>query len=161
MCGIAGILVGEGPVPEDALRRMTGALAARGPDGEGFHLDGPVGLGHRRLSIIDVEGGKQPMFTEDGRVAVIVNGEIYNFPALRDELVRAGHRFATRSDTEVILHGYEEWGEGVLDRIDGMFAFALWDGRERTTAARARPHRQEAAVLGGAARRRASCSRPS
>jgi asparagine synthase (glutamine-hydrolysing) len=110
---------------------MTRALAARGPDGEGFHVDGPVGLGHRRLAIIDVEGGKQPLFSEDGRVAVIVNGEIYNFPALRAELVRAGHRFATRSDSEVLVHGYEEWGEDVLARIEGMFAFVIWDGRAR------------------------------
>ncbi|HKA86196.1 MAG TPA: asparagine synthase (glutamine-hydrolyzing) [Haliangiales bacterium] len=111
---------------------MTRALEARGPDGEGYHLDGPIGLGHRRLAIIDVEGGRQPLYSEDGRVATIVNGEIYNFPALREELVRAGHRFATRSDSETIVHGYEEWGEGVLDRIEGMFALVIWDGRERS-----------------------------
>ncbi len=109
---------------------MTRALAARGPDGEGFHIDGRIGLGHRRLAIIDVEGGKQPLYSEDGRVAVIVNGEIYNFQTLREELVRAGHRFATRSDSEVLVHGYEEWGERVLDRIEGMFAFVIWDGRD-------------------------------
>ena len=131
MCGIAGILVGEGPAPEADLRRMTRALAARGPDGEGFHFDGPVGLGHRRLAIIDVAGGKQPLFSEDGRVAVIVNGELYNFQELREELVGCGHRFATRSDSEVLVHGYEEWGEAVLDRIEGMFGLVIWDGRER------------------------------
>jgi asparagine synthase (glutamine-hydrolysing) len=110
---------------------MTRALAARGPDGEGFHFDGPVGLGHRRLAIIDVAGGKQPLFSEDGRVAVIVNGELYNFQELREELVGCGHRFATRSDSEVLVHGYEEWGEAVLDRIEGMFGLVIWDGRER------------------------------
>jgi asparagine synthase (glutamine-hydrolysing) len=133
VCGIAGILVGEpgGVVDEDALRLMTGALRARGPDGEGFHHDGPIGLGHRRLAIIDVEGGKQPLLSEDGRVAAIVNGEIYNFGELRQELERAGHHFATRTDCEVVVHGYEEWGDAVLDRLDGMFGLVVWDGARR------------------------------
>jgi asparagine synthase (glutamine-hydrolysing) len=128
VCGIAGILAREaGAVDEVALRRMTDALRARGPDGEGYHVDGAIGLGHRRLAIIDVEGGHQPLYSEDRRVAVIVNGEIYNFRELRRELEAAGHVFATRSDSEVIAHGYEAWGERVLDHIDGMFALVIWD----------------------------------
>lgn len=112
---------------------MTAALAARGPDGEGFFVDARagVGLGHRRLAIIDVEGGQQPLLSEDGRVACVVNGEIYNFVELRRTLERRGHRFATRSDSEVIVHGYEEWGVEVLERLEGMFALAVWDGRAR------------------------------
>lgn len=132
MCGIAGLLVaGEAVAYEQALWRMTRALAARGPDGEGYFLDGPIGLGHRRLAVIDVAGGRQPLHSEDGAITAIVNGEIYNFGALRRELERAGHRFATRSDSEVVVHGYETWGEGVLERLDGMFAFALWDREQR------------------------------
>lgn len=110
---------------------MTAALAARGPDGEGFHLGDGVGLGHRRLAIIDVEGGRQPLYSEDRQVVVVVNGEIYNFAALRAELENAGHRFATRSDSETLAHGYEQWGDGVLDRIEGMFALAIWDTHRR------------------------------
>jgi asparagine synthase (glutamine-hydrolysing) len=132
VCGIAGILAGEGAVPEDALRKMTGALRARGPDGEGYHIDGRIGLGHRRLAIIDVEGGKQPLFSEDGRVAAIVNGEIYNFVELRHQLEGRGHRFATRSDSEVLVHGWEEWGVSVVDRLEGMFALAIWDAGQET-----------------------------
>ena len=111
---------------------MTAALAARGPDGEGFHIGPGVGLGHRRLAIIDVAGGQQPLFSEDGQLVLVANGEIFNFVALRGELERAGHRFATRSDSEVLVHGYEQWGErGLLERIEGQFAFALWDARAR------------------------------
>jgi asparagine synthase (glutamine-hydrolysing) len=110
---------------------MTAALAARGPDDESFHIATPVGLGHRRLAVIDVAGGRQPFFGEDGQVAAIVNGEIYNFARLRRLLEDAGHRFRTRSDAEVVAHGYEEWGDGVLDRLEGMFALALWDARDR------------------------------
>jgi asparagine synthase (glutamine-hydrolysing) len=118
---------------------MTRALTPRGPDGEGFHIAAPAFLGHRRLAIIDVAGGRQPLYSEDGRVALIVNGEIYNFVPLRAELERAGHRFVTRSDSEVIVHGYEEWGDGVLGRLEGMFALAVWDaGRRRLLLARDR-----------------------
>lgn len=128
MCGIAGILVpADRPVDERALRAMTAALAPRGPDGEGYHLTGAVGLGHRRLAVIDPAGGQQPLYSEDGAVVGVVNGEIYNFRELRRELESCGHRFATRSDSEVLIHGYEAWGLGVLARIEGMFAFALWD----------------------------------
>lgn len=128
MCGIAGVFDPAGPPSESVLSSMTDCLAHRGPDDAGVHVDGPVAFAHRRLSIIDPEGGHQPLFNEDGSVAVIFNGEIYNHRALRDDLTGAGHRFATDADTEVLVHGYEEWGEDVLDRIEGMFVFALWDG---------------------------------
>lgn len=133
MCGIAGLVDPTGAaIDGELVRRMTRTLAPRGPDGEGFWFAPGVGLGHRRLSIIDLSpAGTQPMGGEDGQVQVTFNGEIYNFAALVDELSALGHRFRSRCDTEVLVHGYEEWGEGLLDRIDGMFAFAIWDGRHR------------------------------
>lgn len=131
MCGIAGLVRQDGgPIDEPVLDRMTTALAHRGPDAHGLHVEPGVGLGHRRLSIIDIAGGAQPMHGEAGAVLVF-NGEIYNFVALRQQLAAAGHRFRTRSDTEVVLRGWEEWGEGVVERLDGMFAFAVWDRRRR------------------------------
>lgn len=129
MCGLAGLFHPDDasiPAPGD-IRRMTDALAHRGPDGEGFHREAHLALGHRRLSIVDLAGGVQPMTSEDGQVTVVFNGEIYNHGTLRPELEAAGHRFRTRSDTESILHGWREWGLGCLDRLKGMFAFALWD----------------------------------
>jgi asparagine synthase (glutamine-hydrolysing) len=120
------------PVDRALVSRMTAVLAHRGPDAETQHVGAGVALGHRRLSIIDVAGGHQPIFNEDRTVAVILNGEIYNFQELRTELETRGHRFATRSDTEVIVHGYEEWGESCVARLRGMFAFALWDQPSRT-----------------------------
>jgi asparagine synthase (glutamine-hydrolysing) len=132
MCGITGILDTSG-APADAvlLRRMADAIAHRGPDGSGFHVDGPIGLGHRRLSIIDLAGGAQPISNEDDAIHIVFNGEIYNFVELRRELEAAGHHFKTRSDTEVILHGYEQWGVDCVSRLNGMFAFAIWDSRRR------------------------------
>jgi asparagine synthase (glutamine-hydrolysing) len=114
------------------LRAMNDTLALRGPDGEGFHLEPGVGFGHRRLSIIDLEGGRQPLFNEDGTVVVTYNGEIYNFREIEDDLIAKGHRFRTRCDTEVIVHAWEEWGEKCLERFNGMFAFALWDRNAQT-----------------------------
>jgi asparagine synthase (glutamine-hydrolysing) len=134
MCGLVGVVRHRGQrVDLDSLGRMTDTLVHRGPDDRGLHLlgDGAVGLGFRRLSIIDLSAGHQPMTNEDGTVWVVFNGEIYNFAELRAELIGLGHTFATRSDTEVLVHGYEAWGEGLLDRIRGMFAFALWDERNR------------------------------
>lgn len=133
MCGIAGIVHADPshPVEMPLLRRMTGVMAHRGPDADGFHVGTAVGLGHRRLSIIDVKGGDQPIYNEDRSKVVILNGEIYNFPALRSELEAKGHRFSTRSDTEAIVHAYEEYGEGCVERLRGMFAFALWDATAR------------------------------
>jgi asparagine synthase (glutamine-hydrolysing) len=132
MCGIAGIFYQNGaPVSEPLLRAMTDVLAHRGPDGSGFYRDGPVGLGHRRLAIIDLVTGGQPMGSDDGTVWLAYNGEIYNFRELRRELEARGATFRTTSDTEVLLRGYEAWGRAVLPRLRGMFAFALWDGRRR------------------------------
>lgn len=132
MCGIAGVLDTRGrPADPAVLRRMCDRLSHRGPDAEGFHARGPVGLGHRRLSIIDLAGGAQPLANEDGSVWVTFNGEVYNFGELRGPLEAAGHRFATHSDTEVIVHAYEEYGERCVDHFRGMFAFAVWDARRR------------------------------
>jgi asparagine synthase (glutamine-hydrolysing) len=135
MCGIAGIhRLDSTPLPSEDHARvlaMTRHLAHRGPDGEGVWQKGPVSLGHRRLSIIDVGGGAQPMHDVEGRHTIVFNGEIYNFEPLREELAAAGRRFATRSDTEVLLAAYAHWGTDCLERFDGMFAFALWDHERR------------------------------
>jgi asparagine synthase (glutamine-hydrolysing) len=134
MCGIAGIfdIGGQRPIDSALLHRMTDRLAHRGPDGSGFYIAPGVGLGHRRLAIIDVAGGQQPLFNEDGTVAITFNGEIYNYQELMVELERKGHRFRTRSDTEVIVHAWEEWGEDAVNRFRGMFALAIWDENRKT-----------------------------
>ena len=134
MCGITGFVRAHHDAEEARriVKAMADRIVYRGPDGEGYYVDDQVALGHRRLSIIDLEGGKQPMFNEDGSLAVIFNGEIYNFQSLRKELIAAGHTFSTRSDTEVLLHGYEQWGDGLPARLRGMFTFVLWDTRTRT-----------------------------
>ncbi len=129
MCGIAGILNIKGNrVSPDLLKKMTDAIAHRGPDGEGHYIDGYVGLGHRRLAIIDLSSaGNQPMSTEDGRYTITYNGEIYNFKELRLELEELGCKFRSRTDSEVALYSYVQWGEKCLSRFNGMFAFAVWD----------------------------------
>ena len=134
MCGIVGIfdLQGLGPIDRDLLEKMNQSQFHRGPDAGGLHIEPGVGLGHRRLSIIDLSSGKQPMANEDGAVIVTFNGEIYNFPELSDELRVAGHIFTTHSDTEVIVHAWEEWGEECVKRFRGMFAFAVWDRNRQT-----------------------------
>ena len=133
MCGIAGKFNfdSERSVDRDRLVAMTSVLAHRGPDADGFYLRGAIGLGHRRLSIIDLATGDQPLANEDGTVWVVFNGEIYNFADVRAELLAAGHRFRTHSDTEVIVHAYEQWGETAVERFRGMFAFAIWDAPRR------------------------------
>jgi asparagine synthase (glutamine-hydrolysing) len=138
MCGITGYWTDD-PRARAALPAMTAALAHRGPDDDGFHVDGPVGLGFRRLSVIDIAGSHQPLVSADGAIAVVFNGEIYNFRALRRELADAGHVFVTQGDGEVLVHGWKAWGRGVLDRLAGMFAFALWD-RDRRELFLARDH---------------------
>lgn len=134
MCGIAGrynFLTGA-PVDAAVIRRMARMLSHRGPDGEGVHTDGPIGLGHRRLAVIDLSpAAAQPMSTPDGRLTIVFNGEVYNFLDLRDDLERRGHSFRTRSDTEVVLAAYREFGVDFLARLRGMFAFALWDAALR------------------------------
>jgi asparagine synthase (glutamine-hydrolysing) len=134
MCGIAGIfnLQSKESVAETDLRQMLAMIRHRGPDEFGIYLDGPVGLGNARLSVIDLSGGQQPIPNEDGTLWIVFNGEIFNYVELRPELEDRGHRFTTTSDTEVLLHAYEEWGPQCLGRLNGQFAFAVWNAREQT-----------------------------
>lgn len=130
MCGIAGIFnLSDTPVFDEELRKMCAVLKHRGPDGEGFYVNKNVGLGHRRLSIIDIAFGHQPMSNEDETIWITYNGEIYNYQDLRSELIKCGHKFNTLSDTEVIVHAYEEWGKECVHKLNGMFAFAIYDGK--------------------------------
>jgi asparagine synthase (glutamine-hydrolysing) len=141
MCGIAGVVYTDRahPVDRDLVRRLTTTLRHRGPDADGFYFGEGAALGHRRLSIIDLSTGDQPIYNEDRTMAVVFNGEIYNFQALRAELAACGHRFSTSSDTEVILHAWEQYGDGFVARLRGMFAFAVWDlARRRLLLARDR-----------------------
>src|SRR5207245_7536146 len=128
MCGIA-VIARRHPtgVSAELLERMAGAIRHRGPDGFGLHADERVGLANVRLSVIDLARGAQPMTNEDGSVFVVYNGEIFNHLALRGELEARGHQFRTRSDTEVLVHAYEQWGERMLERLNGQFAFAIYD----------------------------------
>ncbi len=131
MCGICGVFDSSGlAIDPDILAKMTSAMKHRGPDGEGQFVAGEVGLGHHRLSIIDLGGGGQPIGNEDDSIQVVFNGEIYNFVELRKELEKRGHRFKTDSDTEVIVHAYEQWGSSCVKHLNGMFAFAIWDSRK-------------------------------
>src|ERR1017187_3269382 len=132
MCGICGIVNFESdPVDRAMIERMTNALAHRGPDDAGYFVESQVGLGHRRLSIIDLSGGRQPIFNEDRSAAIVFNGEIYNYRELAAVLTSAGHTFKTRSDTETILHAYEEHGDDCVDQLRGMFGVAIWDRAKR------------------------------
>src|SRR3954469_8656164 len=134
MCGITGIFDTRhrAPIARGAMERMTVAQRHRGPDDDGYHVEPGVGLAFRRLSIIDLTSGHQPLYNEDGTVGVIFNGEIYNYQALVAELIALGHTFRTRSDTEVIVHAWEAWGEDCVKRFRGMFAFAIWDRNQST-----------------------------
>lgn len=133
MCGIAGVIGRDGEViSTEQVRQMTDAIVHRGPDDEGIRAHGNVGLGMRRLSIIDLSGGHQPIFNEDGSISVVFNGEIYNFPVLREELIARGHHFYTHCDTEVIVHLYEEMGADCIKKLRGMFAFALYDEKSKS-----------------------------
>jgi asparagine synthase (glutamine-hydrolysing) len=132
MCGICGVFTLNGTAVDGALvRQMSATLAHRGPDGSGTFVSGAIGLAHRRLSIIDLEGGAQPLGSDDGKLQLVFNGEIYNFIELREELINKGHTFRTHSDTEVIIHGYEEWGSDAVQKFNGIFAFALWDDNKQ------------------------------
>jgi asparagine synthase (glutamine-hydrolysing) len=134
MCGICGIFNVNGePIPHRYIKSMTDALAHRGPDDEGHYIDVNIALGHRRLAVLDLTpAGHQPMASKDGQIVLVYNGEIYNHLELKIELESLGHQFRSRTDTEVLLKGYEEWGIDVIKRLNGMFAFGLWDGRART-----------------------------
>src|SRR5215470_827762 len=141
MCGIAGFLALEQGVfaTKTIAQAMCDVIVHRGPDDQGFLVDGPLAMGMRRLSIIDLAGGHQPLQNEDGTISVIQNGEIYNFQELRRDLEARGHRFKTNSDTEAIVHLYEEYGTDCVKHLRGMFAFALWDApRRRLVVARDR-----------------------
>src|SRR5438132_7100565 len=129
MCGICGIysFASDPVIDRQLLQAMTDTLVHRGPDDAGYLIDSQIGLGHRRLSIIDLAGGQQPIFNEDRTRAIVFNGEIYNYQVLRQNLLRKGHQFQTKSDTEVILHLYEDYGEACVEQLRGMFAFAIWD----------------------------------
>ncbi|MDX1964662.1 MAG: asparagine synthase (glutamine-hydrolyzing) [Pirellulales bacterium] len=142
MCGIFGAWNFDGtPLDTEVVLRARDQLRRRGPDDAGVMLNGPVALAHRRLSIIDLSPlGRQPMSNEDGTIWVVFNGEIYNFPQLREELLKRGHRFASQTDTEVIVHGYEEWGSEVFGKLDGMLAIGLWDERRRKMFLSRGPH---------------------
>ncbi|HTV01335.1 MAG TPA: asparagine synthase (glutamine-hydrolyzing) [Luteitalea sp.] len=133
MCGIAGVFIRDGsPVDQSWLAAQAAALCHRGPDADGFFVDAGLGLAHRRLSVIDVsDAGRQPIGTEDGSIQVCFNGEIYNFDEIRRELLERGHHFASRTDTEVIAHAWEEWGPKAVERFNGMFAFAVWHRGQR------------------------------
>src|SRR5262252_1897940 len=133
MCGICGIVtVDSGVIPDRRLlERMRESIVHRGPDGSGLHLAPGVGLGHRRLSIVDVAHGQQPMYSADRRFVIAYNGEVFNHPTLKPELEAAGVRYRTRSDTETVLHLYERLGERAVERMRGMFAFAIWDSLAR------------------------------
>jgi len=128
MCGICGVLnFNNDKVSSGLIRRMTRVIRHRGPDDEGVWTEGPIGLGMRRLSIIDLHTGRQPIFNEDRSIVVIANGEIYNYKSLKTSLQNRGHKFYTKTDVEVIVHLYEKYGNGFVERIDGMFSIAIWD----------------------------------
>ena len=133
MCGIAGIynLNTTSNIDSSILETMNTAQSHRGPDDQGYYFEQNVGLAHRRLSIIDLRGGHQPIFNEDGQVVVVFNGEIYNYRAIADELKGKGHVFKTVSDTETIVHAWEEWGVNCVEHFRGMFAFAIWDNTKK------------------------------
>src|SRR5215467_3723878 len=141
MCGIAGMLKfgSQGWVEPGAIRRMCDIMAHRGPDDDGIYTAGPIGLGMRRLSIVDLATGHQPLSNEDGTIWIVFNGEIYNHLALREQLITRGHSYRTHSDTETIVHLYEEYGNDCVQHLRGMFAFAIWDAsRKRLFIARDR-----------------------
>ena len=131
MCGFVGFC-SKREQKRETIEKMASLIIHRGPDSDGYYTDGDIALGFRRLSIIDLESGSQPMENEDNSKVITFNGEIYNFRELRHELIERGHIFKTDCDTEVILHGYEEYGEGILDRLRGMFAFVIWDKKEKS-----------------------------
>jgi asparagine synthase (glutamine-hydrolysing) len=132
MCGICGFCFPDTrQVDVDVLTEMTSTLKHRGPDDEGYYTGAGIALGHRRLSIIDLDAGKQPIYNEDKSIYVVFNGEIYNFPEIKKDLEKRGHTFYTKTDTEVLVHLYEELGEGLPEKLNGMFAFAIWDEKQK------------------------------
>ena len=148
MCGICGQTFADNRQPDRVvLERMNAALTHRGPDSDGFYQSPGVGLAMRRLAIIDLFSGDQPISNEDDSLWIVFNGEIFNFQDLHQKLISAGHRFKTRSDTECILHLYEDHGDDCVNYLNGQFAFALWDATQTTTAVGARPDGAKTALL--------------
>ena len=147
MCGIAGFVHLDRPAQASLVQAMCDEIRHRGPDDDGVYVDRGCGIGMRRLSIIDLSTGHQPLSNEDGSVWIVFNGEIYNYQELRAGLIAQGHQFRTASDTETLVHLYEQEGIAGLKRLRGMFVFAIWDAGAGPSAAGARPLRQEAAVL--------------
>jgi len=131
MCGICGF-TGRLATSEEILKKMQNKIIHRGPDSGGQYIDNGMSMGFRRLSIIDLEGGHQPIYNETGDMIITFNGEIYNHHALREDLIQKGHLFTTDADTEVLLHGYEEYGEALLQKLRGMFSFVIWDVKNQT-----------------------------
>jgi asparagine synthase (glutamine-hydrolysing) len=145
VCGIVGVIERRGAASEAVVRQMAAAIVHRGPDDEGYFVDGPAALGFRRLSIIDLRDGHQPMRSDCGRFTLVFNGEIYNHIELREQLEKDhAVRFRTRSDTEVLLYALRQWHEGALERLNGMYAFALWDGLGWARSRSSMPRRREA-----------------
>ena len=160
MCGIAGVIgIDNTTEAVTAVRKMTDSIARRGPDGEGIEVWSDAVLGHRRLAIIDLsDAGRQPMLSPDGTYGVVFNGEVYNFLDLRVELIGLGYNFASDTDTEVLIHGYKEWGiDRLVSRMRGMFAFALWDDYLAKALSCSRPFRRKAASLRRARRPSSIC----
>ncbi len=148
MCGITGLLYFEDREPtHELLKKMTDVIEHRGPNDSGFWTENRIGLGFRRLSIIDLKEGHQPMANEDETVWIVFNGEIYNYKALREMLISRGHQFKTHSDTEVIVHLYEEYGEDCVKHLRGMFGFVIWDRRKKGAFRRKGPLRHKAVLL--------------
>ena len=131
MCGIAGYVSTTKKPTKKILKEMTDRIAHRGPDGEGHYIDEFAALGHRRLAILDLTTGDQPIYNETKDIVVVFNGEIYNYKELTEELKEKGHKFVTTTDTEVLVHGYEEWGHDLVNKLRGMFAFAIWNKKEK------------------------------
>ncbi len=134
MCGFVGY-VNKEPDKQENIKKMADLIAHRGPDSEGYYTDETIAMGFRRLSIIDLNNGSQPIYNEDKTKVIIFNGEIYNYQELREDLIQKGHNFSTNTDTEVLLHGYEEYAEGILDKLRGMFAFVIYDVNTKETFA--------------------------
>ena len=131
MCGIAGYVNNNKKPQKKDLKNMADRIKHRGPDGEGYFLDDMAALAHRRLAILDLETGDQPIYNEDKDIVVVFNGELYNYKELTEELKEKGHKFTTSTDTEVLVHGYEEWGHDLVNKLRGMFAFAIWNQKEK------------------------------
>ena len=131
MCGFVGF-VDKAQKKQDIIKNMADIIVHRGPDSDGYYVGDDCALGFRRLSIIDLAGGSQPIYNEDNTKAIIFNGEIYNYKEIKEELITCGHKFKTNSDTEVLLHGYEEYGSKLLNRLRGMFAFVIYDIKNNT-----------------------------